>query len=155
MSHARVPVASDAEFDRLSAVMEELDVASDQRELSPEEGALRDLLEHLCSEYEERTAPIPDAPPLDVLHSLIRAHRLKQVDLVAEFGSASTVSAMLSGKRAIAKSHAIQLARRCPRTSFSASEPAPYGSGNVQMLKLLESIENTIRPCRTTGPMPV
>lgn len=62
---------------------------------------LLDLLGDLIAAYEAREAPMPEAPPADVLRLLIETHELSQADLAAELGGQPVVSAVLSGKRSI------------------------------------------------------
>jgi HTH-type transcriptional regulator/antitoxin HigA len=80
--------------------------------LNAEERELQALLAHLCTEYEDRTVPPPDVPPLGVLLYLMEQNELRPVDLVDVFGSRAVVSQVLSGKREISKAHARRLAER-------------------------------------------
>jgi HTH-type transcriptional regulator/antitoxin HigA len=105
-------IQSDEEFARLAAELEALDLAEDVRDLNAEERELQALLAHLCTEYEDRTVPPPDVPPLGVLLYLMEQNELRPVDLVDVFGSRSVVSQVLSGKREISKAHARRLAER-------------------------------------------
>lgn len=63
--------------------------------------AYLDVLTDLVERYEAAHVPIPDAPVSDVLRELIDANDLSQQKLAEATGIAqSTISAILSGKRA-------------------------------------------------------
>lgn len=70
------------------------------------------LLTLLIDQYESQRYPIPDAAPEDVLRFLLDQHGLTQRDLVAELGSETTVSLVLSGKRQLTREHIARLSRR-------------------------------------------
>jgi HTH-type transcriptional regulator/antitoxin HigA len=94
------------EFDRLVQTMEALDR---QESLTPEEHALRKLLEHLIKEYDDKIE-LPNSPPYRTVLYLMERQRLRQVDLLPVFGSRSVASEVLNGKREISKTHARKLA---------------------------------------------
>jgi HTH-type transcriptional regulator/antitoxin HigA len=83
-----------------------------EENFTQEESALFDLITNLIEQFEERTYPIPDAPPNDVLRDLMEHHSLKAADLVEILGSRAKVSEILSGKRSISKKQAKQLGER-------------------------------------------
>jgi HTH-type transcriptional regulator/antitoxin HigA len=105
-------IQNDEEFDRLSADLEALDAVEEARELDAEEHELQALLAHLCTEYEDRTVPPPNATPLEVLRYLMEHNGLRPVDMAEIFGSRAVTSQVLSGKREISKAHARRLADR-------------------------------------------
>lgn len=75
---------------------------------------LTDVLDYLASQveaYEDEHFPIPEATPREVLLFLMDQHGLKQEDL-ADCASQGRISEILSGKRAISKEIAKNLARR-------------------------------------------
>lgn len=94
------------EFDRMVNAMESLDR---QESLTPEENALRKLLEHLIQEYDDQVE-LPNAPPYRIVLHLMERLGLRQADLVPVFGSRSVASGVLNGKREISKTHARKLA---------------------------------------------
>ena len=94
------------ELHRLVRAMEALDR---QESLTPEEHALRKLLEHLIKEYDDKIALPYSAPYRTVLY-LMERQGLRQVDLLPVFGSRSVASEVLNGKREISKAHARKLA---------------------------------------------
>lgn len=51
----------------------------------------------LIEDFEEKTYPIDEAPPSDVLKTLMEDRGLKQVDLAPLFGGRSRVSDALAG----------------------------------------------------------
>jgi HTH-type transcriptional regulator/antitoxin HigA len=103
-------IRSKREYRRALGVLHELHFP--ERKLSPEEKTIERLVSHLIAEYENRTAPVPEAPPLDVLRFLMDSHGLRQADLIPAFGSRSVASAVVNGKRGISKTHAKRLAEK-------------------------------------------
>ncbi len=101
-------IETDEEFDRMVALLEELSVP--ERELSPEEGALAQLLQKLITDYDDKHYPIPDASPHEIVRYLMEQRELKQVDLVPVLGSRAQVSDVINGKRGISKAQAKKLA---------------------------------------------
>jgi len=81
--------------------------------LSPEEGALFDLLVTLIEKFEtehHRLERNSKATPLSILRELMAGRDLKPSDLWNVFGSKRLTSEVLNGKRAISKSKAQALA---------------------------------------------
>jgi HTH-type transcriptional regulator/antitoxin HigA len=66
----------------------------------------------LIEAYEEEHHSIPDAPPEEILRTLMDANDLRQKDLVPIFGSESIVSEVLHRKRALNKTHIEKLSKR-------------------------------------------
>ena len=84
-----------------------------ERNLSPEEGRLLELLVVLIEKYEDAVYPISKrTDPRIALRELMSEHGLKQTDLVDVFGTQSVVSEVLNGKRQVSKAHARNLADR-------------------------------------------
>jgi len=79
---------------------------------TPEERQLTELLTLLIEDFEAKHYSLPSASPRDILRHLMESNGLRQTDLVGEFGTASIASEVLSGKRALAKSHIEKLSRR-------------------------------------------
>ena len=93
--------------------IEELDRKEETTPLTQEEQTLQELLDHLCMDYNQRTTPIPEnVPPLEMLKYLMEAGNLKQADLLDVFASRAVASQVLTGQRAISKTHARRLAQR-------------------------------------------
>lgn len=98
------------EFDRAVSLMEQLDRReASGKPLSPEEGALRALLEQLVKTYDGQIE-LPSVPPLKILLFLMAQRGLRQADLVPVFGSRSVVSDVVTGKREFSKAHIRRLA---------------------------------------------
>jgi HTH-type transcriptional regulator/antitoxin HigA len=68
------------------------------------------LLVTLIEAYERETVKIPRVSPLDVLHELMEARGMAQVDLAKLVGSSGTTSEIYNGKRAISVALAKKLA---------------------------------------------
>ncbi len=71
--------------------------------LSSEEKELASLLMLLIEDFEERRYQLPRATPIEALVFLMEQRGLRQKDLVGIFGSRSTVSEVISGKRDLTK----------------------------------------------------
>ena len=99
-------IETDEEFDRLVGVMESLDRKPDA---TPEEAALRDLLEKLIEDYDDQFE-LPDVPPHRMIAFLMEHRGLRQADLLPIFGSRSVASEVLAGKREPSKAHIRKLA---------------------------------------------
>lgn len=89
------------------AKLEELEFAD--RELTPEEEELRDLLAQLIKAYEDERHDVPLSSPHETLVFLMRERGLR-ADLLRVFGSRSVVSDVVNGKRGISKAQAKKLA---------------------------------------------
>ena len=106
-------IKSDADLERMATYLEELDRKEETTPLTQEEQTLQELLDHLCMDYNQRTTPIPEnVPPLEMLKYLMEAGNLKQADLLDVFASRAVASQVLTGQRAISKTHARRLAQR-------------------------------------------
>lgn len=79
---------------------------------TPDETRAIELLTLLIEKYESERYPVPDAEPVDVLRFLLSSNGLSQRDLIAELGSESTVSLVLSGKRQLNRDHIARLSKR-------------------------------------------
>ena len=102
-------IGTEGEFRQAILTLETLTFAD--RELSPAESALRELLKKLVLDYDERTHPLPKIEPRKLLKRLLEQRELKQKDLIPVLGASGTVSDVLSGKRSISKAQAKRLAR--------------------------------------------
>ena len=102
-------IHTEVENARCTAALERLLAKSNR---TPEEYRLTELLTLLTEDFEAKRYSLQPASPLDILRHLMEANGLRQVDLIGVFGTASIVSEVLSGKRALAKSHIEKLSRR-------------------------------------------
>jgi HTH-type transcriptional regulator/antitoxin HigA len=78
--------------------------------LTQEEERLAALLTLLVRQYEESRYPLGHADPVEALRVLMEQRGLRQRDLISVFGSSSTASDVINGKRSISKTHARKLA---------------------------------------------
>lgn len=102
-------IANDKECKRI----EELFASLNNKQRSPEEDKLFDLLADILENYDCRVMPkIKRGTPLETLNYLVKENNLRQIDLVGIFSSQGIVSEVLSGKREITKNQAKQLAER-------------------------------------------
>ena len=104
------PIQSEAENERLLAVVDQLMAKGDGRRTSEEE-VLLELLCQLIERFEEEHYPIPDSPPHRVLRFLLEQNDLRQADLLPILGSRGHVSDIVNGKRAISKTNARALGK--------------------------------------------
>jgi HTH-type transcriptional regulator/antitoxin HigA len=80
-----------------------------------------DALTDLIEAYEHEHYSIPDASEAQVLRELMRSNDLSQVQLAKKVGiSQSTISAVLTGERALTKAHVIKLSQ------FFSVSPAAF-----------------------------
>ena len=96
-------IETEAEFREARKLLESLTFAD--RELSPAELALRELLRKLVTDYDDRMHPLPKVEARKLVRRL-----LEQKDLIPVLGASSAVSDILSGKRSISKTQAKKLA---------------------------------------------
>ncbi len=99
-------ISDKAQLDEAIARIGEL---IDRDDLSDGEKAYLDALADLVEVFEDEHVPIPAVSGLEVLRHLMEEHGLRQQDLVPLFGNKSTVSEVLSGKRALALPHIVKL----------------------------------------------
>jgi len=97
------PIESDEELDRYVKLVEPYFF---DKEKSPEEVSIYNLLTILIVEYEEKHYPVPELEPLEFLKGCMELHDLKQEDLVGVIGSQGVVSEVINGKREISKAQA-------------------------------------------------
>ena len=90
------------------------------RKASAEERALANLLVVLIEAFETEHYPIRNSTPLSMVKVLMKEHRLRQADLVDVFGSRTTASEVLRGKRRISRAVAERLGERfgLPASAF-------------------------------------
>lgn len=105
-----VVIRSEKEYRRLLGAARRLMETADEK-FAPEEGRLLELLGVLIEEYEDRVHPLPAVEPHEMLRHLLQENNLRPGDLV-EIMPKSRVSEILSGKRAISKGQAKELAKR-------------------------------------------
>jgi HTH-type transcriptional regulator/antitoxin HigA len=100
------------EFDHAVAEMERLDRQElrSGKALSPEEEALRRLLERLVKDYDDQVE-LPHVPPDQMIQYLMEQRGLKQADLLPVFGTRSVASDVINGKREPSKAHIRKLAQ--------------------------------------------
>ena len=102
------PIKDDREYDRLVAEVGRL-MERGERNLSTEETSLLEMLSILIEDYDRKRYPLPPSEPHKLLAFLLEQRGLEPHDLWPVLGSKSRVSEILSGKRAISKSHAKKL----------------------------------------------
>ncbi len=103
------PIRNEAEYDRVAAVATRLALKG-ENDLTPEEGALLDLLTVLIERYDEENYPIPNAPPDAVIRMLMQDRGLRHKDLMPVLGSRGATSDVINGKRPPSKTQVAALA---------------------------------------------
>ncbi len=107
---ARVQPAVIQTKEEYRRLMGEVDKLMD-KDLTPEESRLFDLMVKLVQDYEDRNVPQLDAAgPLDILRHLMEARGLAPKDLWETFGSKGAASEVLNARRSISKAQAKRLA---------------------------------------------
>jgi HTH-type transcriptional regulator/antitoxin HigA len=105
------PIASQAEYERAMAEVDQLVDATDGQDSHPLWGLIAVAGDRIRA-YEARVHPWPDASsPSTVLASLMQEHGLRQTDL-PEIGSQGVVSEVLAGKRQLNTRQVASLAKR-------------------------------------------
>ncbi len=104
-------ITTEEENERMLAIVDGL-MRKGEDNLTPEEGALFDLLVMLIEKFEDEHYPEVGrtATPVSILKHLMEARDLKPKDLWDVIGSKSLTSEILSEKRTISKSKAKALA---------------------------------------------
>lgn len=103
------PIRSGADLDRAIRMVDSL---LDLDQLVPDEQDYLEVLSGLIEKYEGDEEPLPSVSDADMLRHLIEAKDITQSQLAAETRIAeSTISAILSGKRALSRLHIATLAR--------------------------------------------
>jgi HTH-type transcriptional regulator / antitoxin HigA len=69
---------------------------------TPEERAIYQLLVILIETYESQQYPMPISPPHEILQHIMESSGTRQSDLVGKIGSSEVVSEIVDGKRSIA-----------------------------------------------------
>jgi HTH-type transcriptional regulator / antitoxin HigA len=108
VAHLR-PVRDEADFERMTALMNSLLEAAGDNENHPL-SSLLDLVSDLVSRYEQNHHAIEPALPKDTLRFLMEARGLTQEDLSAVVAQ-SNLSAILAGKRKISATLAGKLGK--------------------------------------------
>src|SRR5437870_6402521 len=97
------PIRSDKELDQATRVLDSL---LDRASLEPEEKDYLDVLSDQIDRYEDTHVEIPRASDAEVLQHLLEASGVTQAEVATGAGiSESTISEVLSGKRALNRQH--------------------------------------------------
>jgi HTH-type transcriptional regulator/antitoxin HigA len=99
---------TEKENERLLAEIEKL-MAKGEKNLSPEEDTLLELLTHLVETFEKRMYPRQRASPAELVAFLLEQRGQSPSDLWSVLGSRGRVSELLSGKREVSKDQAKRL----------------------------------------------
>ena len=103
------PIRSD---DELAEANRMLDVLLARAELGEDEKDYLDILGGIMERYEDEAHPLPPITDVDMLRHLIEAWGLTQAKVAAGTGIVEpTISAILSGKRGMSRSHITALSR--------------------------------------------
>jgi HTH-type transcriptional regulator / antitoxin HigA len=103
-------ITTEEEHERALAIVESL-MEKGERNLTPEEDALLDLLTNLIRAYEASAyPPRKKSRPREMLAFLLEQRGLAPKDLWSVIGSKSRVSEILAGKRSISKEQAKKFA---------------------------------------------
>jgi HTH-type transcriptional regulator/antitoxin HigA len=103
------PIHTEEDHQRAIDVLESLRTND---ALTPEQGALAEMLTTLIEKYEEERYALHAASPAAILRELLEANGLKQSDLAELVGSKGIASELINGKRGISRSLAEIFAKR-------------------------------------------
>jgi HTH-type transcriptional regulator / antitoxin HigA len=98
-----IVIKTEAEYDRALAIAERLTF---DRNKTPEERAIYQLLVMLIEAYETKHYPMPTSTPQEVLLHILEASGIDRSDLVGKLGSSDEMSEIIAGKRAISQAQA-------------------------------------------------
>jgi HTH-type transcriptional regulator / antitoxin HigA len=102
-------IATEEEHERALTTVESL-MKKGERNMTPEEDALLDLLTNLIRDYAATAYPPGKSRPHQMVAFLLEQSDLKPSDLWPIIGSKGRVSEILTGKRSISKEQAKKLA---------------------------------------------
>jgi HTH-type transcriptional regulator / antitoxin HigA len=119
-------IDTEAEYDRLLAIAEQLTFNKNK---TPEERAIYQLLVILIETYESQQYPMPISPPHEILQHIMESSGTHQSDLVGKIGSSEVVSEIVNGKRSITNAQAKILGDMW-KVSPSLFDVPPFGRCN-------------------------
>ena len=102
-------IKTEGENLRMLAIVDKL-MAKGEDNLTPEEDALLELLVDLIHDFEEKSYPLPNGEPCQMVAFLLEQRGMRASDLWPVLGSKSRTSELLSAKREISKDQARKLA---------------------------------------------
>ncbi len=102
-------IETEAEYEQFLAVAERLTFNKNQ---TPEESALYDLVTMLVETYEAQHYQIEKSSPVEVLLHIIESSGINLLDLAKVFGSSETLERILAGEELINITQADALADR-------------------------------------------
>ncbi|MEM6598153.1 MAG: transcriptional regulator [Cyanobacteria bacterium P01_C01_bin.69] len=105
-------ITTEKDYSKFVTLLENLLEKEEDKQLSPQEDLLVELLVVLVQEYESQNVSFPKSTPLDILQHLMESNGLKQSSLVGIVGSSGVVSEIMNGKREISKQQARSLGER-------------------------------------------
>jgi antitoxin component HigA of HigAB toxin-antitoxin module len=104
-------IQTEGENEAALAIVSSL-LSKGEKNFSPEEAALFELVTALIDQFETQAYPIAVAEPREVLLDLMEHNGLAPADLESELGSSENVSEVLAGNRLISKGEARLLGAR-------------------------------------------
>ena len=96
-------IETEAEYDRALAIAEKLTF---DRNKTPEQRAIYQLLVMLIEAYETKHYPMPTSTSQEVLLHILEASGIDRADLVGKLGSSDEVSEIIAGERVINQAQA-------------------------------------------------
>jgi HTH-type transcriptional regulator / antitoxin HigA len=96
-------IETEAEYDRALAIAEKMTF---DRNKTPEQRAIYQLLVMLIEAYETKHYPMPTSTPHEVLQHILEASGLDRSDLVGKLGSSDEVLEIIAGEKVISQAQA-------------------------------------------------
>ena len=104
-----LPPENEADNERLTRIMFDLDERGELGQLSPEEETFSELLTIVIQDFEQKHYPIPDLAPHEYLRCILEQRGLKHKDLAAIVGNKGFTTEILAGRRKISPAVAKRL----------------------------------------------
>ena len=104
-----IPPETEADNQRLTRIMFDLDERGERAPLSPEEAAFSELLTIVIQDFEQKHYSVPDLPPHELLQCLLEQRGMKHKDMAAIIGNKGLTTEILAGRRKISPAVAKRL----------------------------------------------
>lgn len=122
---------TDANAERMMGLLDSL-VEASRLSTAPKLAGLLAFVTEWVQAYDASTTPMPTADPVELLRHLMKENRLRQVDLGAELGGQSVVSAILHRRRQINAKQARALGQRFALSPAAFIAQAPSEASGIE-----------------------
>ena len=143
MLGAALPLPPDTEADnqRMTRIMFDLDQRRERAPLSPEKAAFSELLTIVIQDFEQKHYSVPDLPPHELLQCLLEQRGMKHKDMAAIIGNKGLTTEILAGRRREAAFEPAEYPRGNPAVGMACSTfahsvfppPPPFGEKGLNV----------------------